>query len=390
MAETSPPRGRSMAGTGCLLLFAIPFALVGVFLAATLSYALFEHSLMRSWVETPARLTQVDLHIEYDEGATYKTTAEYDYEFGGVQYHGTRVGLYSIHDNIGNFQRRVHQELESYKSSGRMFPCYVNPANPAQSILYRDLRWEMIAFFDLFILTFGGTGWGLLLGGVFASRHLRCRAALAASHPGEPWLWQFDWERNEVEPTDKHLPSVLVATAIAWNLVTLPLWWLLPAQIVNGNIWALVAAILPMVGVMLTWMTLRRFWLRWKFGRCILRLTKNPGRIGGELVGTIEVARPIDADTVDLMLRCESKITEGEDTKTVEIWSGKQTVANDSSSWDRPGSSIPIQFAIPAECLPASESDKKTIQWRLSATSGRHFKTEFVVPVFATGSCATS
>ena len=88
-------------------------------------------------------------------------TAEYAYQYGGKQYTGRRVSLYGS-DNVGSFQQDVYRQLSEYRKSGRPFRCYVDPQQPDESILFRDLRWEMIGFQSIFALVFGGVGFGLL------------------------------------------------------------------------------------------------------------------------------------------------------------------------------------------------------------------------------------
>ena len=70
---------------------------------------------------------------------------------------------------------------------------FVNPAQPDQALLYRDLRWETLAFQTMFVLIFGGIGFGMLVGGLLARGKQKVEAALAAAHPEAPWMWRRDW-----------------------------------------------------------------------------------------------------------------------------------------------------------------------------------------------------
>ena len=66
------------------------------------------------------------------------------YSFDGHSYAGDRVALQSGSDNIGSYHQRVYAELTRYQQSAKPFRCYVNPTAPAESILYRELRWGLV------------------------------------------------------------------------------------------------------------------------------------------------------------------------------------------------------------------------------------------------------
>jgi hypothetical protein len=89
------------------------------------------------------------------------------------------VSIHRGSDNIGSFQRRAFEELTRCRASGRPFRCYVDPQNPANAVLYRQARWEMIAFYAMFALVFGGAGVGLLA--VWALRLVRRRLRYGTS-----------------------------------------------------------------------------------------------------------------------------------------------------------------------------------------------------------------
>lgn len=385
MAKSQVAKPPKTLGFGCAALFAIPFAAVGLFMAWEVVRTLAEHQAMQRWVETPALITRVDLEMQHDEGTTYRAVADYQYEFGGQQFQGSRVGPTDGSDNIGSFQQRVHRELKGYHTRGEPFRCFVNPDRPEQAILYRDLRWEMIVFFDLFVLAFGGVGWGLLLASLFAWRLERRGAALAVEHPAEPWLWRDDWAANEIEITNRHWVTVVVAFTLFWNLVTLPLWWWLSLRIGRGDFSAAWTMLLPAIGAILVVVSIRLLLRSRKYGGCVFRMTTPRAVIGSELSGVIETSRPVECDQFQVVLLCQKKVSEGDDTKTVEVSRREQTVPNSQTGWGGTGTSIPVRFEVPDECRPTGESDDGTIQWMLTATSegpSNGFKAEFQVPVF--------
>ncbi len=152
------------ARPGCLNLLALPFAAVSLGMLGLLLWTCYDYMAVQRWQETPATIVHAELkaNSDSDGGTTYQATAEYRYRYRERNYTGTRVSLHSGSDNIGYFHKNVHRELKQYQQSGQPFRCYVNPDRPAEAILYRTLRWEMIGFYSLFVVAFGAVGFGLL------------------------------------------------------------------------------------------------------------------------------------------------------------------------------------------------------------------------------------
>jgi hypothetical protein len=148
------------------VLLGTVFTVVGLGMGVWLANDLVTAHKMQSWEETPATIIQAKLEVTPDmEGnqPTYKATAEYKYRYGSTEYTGNRVSIHRGSDNLGSFQKDVHRQLSGYQSSGRPFRCYVNPANPAESILFRDVRWESIGLWAVVTVVFGGAGIGMLV-----------------------------------------------------------------------------------------------------------------------------------------------------------------------------------------------------------------------------------
>ena len=157
-------------GLGCLVLFALPFALGGLAVAFMAGLRLWTWAEARGWQEVPARILEVQLekHVG-DDSTTYEAVASYEYQFEGLTYQSADVGLGTGADNIGSFHEDMYRELESYRSQDRTFRCYVDPDNPSRSVLYREARWGLLSLMGLFALVFGGVGIGLMFAGVWAS-----------------------------------------------------------------------------------------------------------------------------------------------------------------------------------------------------------------------------
>ena len=102
---------------------------------------------MRSWAVVPATIVHARLIDPLDDDNRHEqfdVTAKYDYQVGGQHYHGTKISPFVGSDNSGSFQHAVYQELAEHERSGQPIDCFVNPADPAQAYLYRDLRADLM------------------------------------------------------------------------------------------------------------------------------------------------------------------------------------------------------------------------------------------------------
>jgi hypothetical protein len=387
-------RPASGLGAGCLILFALPFAGVGVGMGVWLASTLLTYLDAKHWIETPASILRADLEAHHANkgGTTYQVTAEYVYEYGGRKYSGNRVGLIGGADNIGSFQQDAYRELNACRSAKKPFRCYVNPARPDQSVLYRDLRWALVAFQMIFILAFGGVGFGLLIGGLAAYRKQRAEAILATAHPEAPWMWKADWAAGRIISSSRRTVLAALCLAIFWNVISSPLWLVLPDEIFHkGNYVALLGLVFPAIGLAFAGWAVFTI-LRWrKFGQSVFRMAYVPGVIGGQLAGVVQTSAKIwPEDGFHLSLRCVRRIATGSGKQRsiseTTLWEEKQTVMHELLEDQTGQSAIPVEFQIPAECRPSDErnADDQTL-WRLTVAAkvpGIDYAATFLVPVF--------
>lgn len=394
MAINARPPSKA-AGAGCLIVFSLPFAAVGVGMGVWLASTVLTYFSARSWVETPARIVRADLKVHRGKKSTsYEVVTEYTYDYAGRQYKGSRVGLAGGADNIGSFQQNAYQELSGYQKSGKPFRCYVNPARPEEALLYRDLRWEIAAMQMLFAVVFGGVGFGLLTFAVVTWRQQRARAALAAAHPDKPWMWKADWAAGRIVFSTKTAMWTTLALALFWNLVSAPVWFILPGEILGKhNLWALLFMLFPAIGLFLAGGAVFCV-LRWKkYGQSEFQMADVPGRIGGQLAGVVRTSAKVrPEDGFHLALRCVRRITtgSGKQRTTTErvLREDQQTVMHELLEDEPDVSAIPVIFQVPAGCEPTDESNPNNqIVWRLTASAkvpGIDYSASFEVPVFAT------
>lgn len=382
-------------GLGCLVLFALPFAAAGVFLGILTVRMLWTWAETREWQEVPTRILHSELITNTDDDSTtYRVEARYSYEFAGVTFEGERVGLSTGSDNIGSFHEDKYQELSRYRSSGQPFRCYVDPAKPSRAILYRQLRWGLLALMGVFSCLFTGIGVGMIVAALVGRRRVQEAAELAADHPSEPWRWKPEWTDGRIAASGKNqflLPAIM---ATFWNLVSTPLLFVIPTEVRdNGNHLALIGLVFPVVGLGLAVWAVRAF-IRWqKFGDSVLELSPCPGIIGGPLAGRILTSvnlRP--SKGFRLTLSCVNRVTSGsgKNRRTSEsvLWQQEKHLQRQLAEFDPTRAEIPVDFQVPFDAAPTEEkSDDNEILWRLEVAAevpGVDYNSQFEVPVFRT------
>lgn len=388
------PRG-GKSSTGCLFLFSLPFAAVGVFMSYILGWCFWEYSHMQSWEEVPAVILEAELEIHHgDDSTSYKAAATYSYEYDGRGYRGDRVALHTMSDNIGSYQRDKYEILRRHERSGDPIPCYVNPAEPSESVLFPELRWEMLLFVGMFALAFGGVGFGLMGGTLYSLTKERKEGKLAAERPEEPWTWKEDWAKGEIR--DSNLATLMGVGAFAalWNFISFPIAGLVaPEVFVKGNWLAALAFLFPLIGLgLLAWAGYLVLQYR-KYGESIFEMASVPGVIGGKLAGVIRTnvhMRPDEGFLVKLSCIQQRTTGSGKNRRTVEdvLWEDDSLVTRTLGDNDFSKTSIPVLFGIPYDCQPSTTgSCEPKIKWKLStsaAVPGIDYASTFEVPVFRT------
>ncbi len=381
-------------GTGCLMLFALPFAAVGVGALGWMGWTLLDWREAGGWLPVSAEVVTVAIeeHEDDEGGSTYETTATYRYDYAGTSYTGTRVAIDTGADNIGGFQHRLYYDLKAAHERGTPVTAYVDPDDPNRAVLNRALRPGLFALKGIFALVFGGVGFGLLFGARYAAKKMAAEEKLRQRFPDEPWRWRPEWANGRIAGSARTAAYVAIAFAVLWNLISLPAALIVPGEIANGNTAAAVALLFPLIGLGLAAWAIRA-WLQLKrFKVATFVLQRMPVALGGRLKGTIRVESevPVTAD-FRLELECFETVTRG---------SGKNRRTEEKLLWQKQwrvprhqcqiGSftTIPVDVAMPVgqPATSMNDGDGKTT-WRLEVAGecpGPDFWSNFELPVFET------
>lgn len=371
-----------------MLLFALPFAGVGIgLLLFSILPNLYTWQQMKSWPQVQAQLLEANLSVNRgDDSNTYQATARYTYRYQMLDYTGERVAIMGGSDNIGDFQQQLAAQLSSALQNQQPVPAWVNPTDPTDAVLNRDLRWSMLGFKLIFVLVFGGVGIGLMLWTLLAKTG-------ATNHPestSKPWLGQQQWANREVTCNGKSGLWFLWGFTLIWNLISLPAVIAIPGELDKGNQLILMVLLFPLFGViMLAWaINTTRSWRR--FGQLRLMLDPYPGRLGGQVGGTLTLPLAYNSQQrFPVILQC---------LRSYETGSGKNRSRRETVIWQTTGLAhtkpapaggtlLAVCFDVPAD-LPASETYSSDYRfWRLDLHAdlpGVDLQRQFEIPVFAT------
>jgi hypothetical protein len=379
-------------GTLSGVLFGLPFLLVGIGASGYALYTLWAYVDAQHWVETPAWLGEVKLgeYRSQEGGQTLRAEAAYIYEFNGRQYTGNRVGLWSMQDNIGSWQQDAHDYLLKHYESGRPVPCYVNPAAPEQALLFRDLRYGLLAIVLCFALVFGGAGVMFVGGSLKVGKSAAALAAGQQQHPEEPWLWNPEWAGGRITSRAATGSYILLGMAIFWLLLSAPVTFVIPRQALKEQQYTmLLLLIFPLAGIGMLVSAVAGIVRARRFGGSVFALDTPTGLIGGYLSGTVIVAKPMTAEAL-VLLKCQEEKTTGHGknrrTGIETLWQDEQTVSPQvSERFGNEGTLLPVQFAIPSGLPPVNTRGNERIRWVLrveASMPGPDYLSEFDVPVY--------
>lgn len=371
------------------MLFALPFFGIGVWMLLSVGSTFVEAWQMNSWVQTEAHLIRGGYETNHDsDSTTYEAFADYEYTIEGRRYEGDRVSLGSGSDNIGSYQEDVGRKLRSAASSDRSIQVFVDPQNPSDSIFDRGVRWGLIGFKSIFLFAFGGIGLGLLIA---AWRAPKEKDATLPEYQDAPWLMNDNWQTATIKSSSKNSMWFAWGFAALWNLISVPLPFLLYEEVVEkANYLALVALLFPLVGIgLLVWAVKRT--LEWKsFGAAPLSLDPFPGSIGGHVGGTIELGIPFDGNNeFALTLTNVHSYTSGsgKSRSTVEkaVWQ-KNLIAH--ATMGTKGTRLTFRFDVPEHCRESDVNKGDSYHlWRLSVgatLTGTNLNRDYELPVYAT------
>lgn len=379
-----------MKGRLFLLLFALPFLGIGLWMTYSVGSTFYDARSMKNWVPVSATLSRAGYETQRgDDSYTYEAYASYNYQYEGMLYTGDRVSISSGADNLGDYQQDMGNRLSGELSRGESVTVFVDPQSPEHSIIDRRIRWALIGFESIFVFGFGGIGLGLIY---LVFRTPKETDLSDPKYRDYPWLANDDWQSPVITSSSKGTMYATWGFAAFWNLVTAPLPFVMYREVVEKqNYLALVAVLFILVGAgLLVWAVMRT--LEWRrFGAAPLTMDPFPGSIGGHVGGHIDLNLPFDSDAhFSLTLTLLHSYVSG---------SGKNRSRTSSAKWQDTqgahvaagvkGSRLRFRFDVP-EGLSESDADQREDSyyiWQLNLAAdlpGVDIDRDYEIPVYAT------
>tara|TARA_R110002167_G_scaffold200685_1_gene404121 strand:- start:2491 stop:3051 length:561 start_codon:yes stop_codon:yes gene_type:complete len=110
-------------------------------------------------VPTPViKVLKVELSVGEDNSE--EVSVNYEYKTNGKIYTGDRASIYRGRDNFSSFHRDLYQRIKLFQENkSDELVCYVNPQNPAESVIDNSSRPSRLLAELVFSLI--ALGWGL-------------------------------------------------------------------------------------------------------------------------------------------------------------------------------------------------------------------------------------
>ena len=329
---------RSGVGIGMGLLMAVMFGSVGAFAAWAIASTISDGLAARDWVRVRADVTA------YATGLV-----AYNYKVGGKDYSGAKLQVGSVMQS-SDVDAEVDERLRRAFSENKPTTVFVNPANPAESVVDPAVPWMLVVGLSPFALAFGGVG----LGGLF----IAFRSLVPAKKEDKSSLIESDAGSGLL---------VFWIFTFLWNAIAIPIAVLVLAEALQNGEWgALFVLLFPLIGLLLLLGAIASTW-KWIFrGGATMKLQDAPPRLGRPFAATIVFARGVSAgETFRARLAC---VTPGQVDMSSPHWSADTTVR----TIDGPrGRQAAVRLDVPSKPPGASGlgADENS-HWRLELYRG--------------------
>lgn len=370
------------SGPGCLVLFGLVFILAGSIPGCIALHDLHGAQATRGWIETPATLLEVGMHHGEDTAAVearyrYRAPDRDALESGALKdYEGSRVGIHGGSDNVGDWQQETFARLDAAWKAERTVPCWYDPADPAQAVLDRTERWELLGFLFIFPLVFGLAGGGIAWVGFSQWRKARRPAP-------DPQVAA----RQAVIQADGGGACGLWIMTVIWNAIS---WVAVIVVVAKGGVPTLImllVALFPLIGLGMLYAAVQASLRSLRHGRPQLRLEGGSWSTGTRVQATVlSATAPQPGDRIEARLVVVRRVTSGsgKNSSTTEktLWGLDLTIdpqagRDDGGSW-----ACPVDLPLPGDVPAMAEDVTWRLEWQL-VRPGPDLSATFVLPVAA-------
>ncbi len=142
---------------GFVIVVAIPLMLAGLALIGRGIEKFHAYFASGSWPTVPAMVNEAELFHEGKhsrDGATTGIRGSFSYEFNGVRHTSKTFDITGgSNKNVADKKAKLAILLEA-KAQGKALEARVNPANPDQAYIFREITFDMFGYFLIGALSF--------------------------------------------------------------------------------------------------------------------------------------------------------------------------------------------------------------------------------------------
>lgn len=214
------------------LAFVLVFGSVGLFAGYVIFNSISLGMRAQDWILVKADITN------YGQG-----NITYRYKLGEQEYTGRRAGTFLL-GGVENITDVMYDRVQQAYADKKPLTIYVNPDNPSESVIDRNVNYKGLLLFLPFMLGFGGVALGALIIGIRdllpESEARRRQKAKGEAMNGLVALWIF---------------------AFVWNAMAIPVSLVfVPEAIYEGEYLKLLLLAFPLVGLLILWGAIHGTW----------------------------------------------------------------------------------------------------------------------------------
>jgi hypothetical protein len=257
-----------------LLVFTLVFGGVGLGASWAIVSTLRDGYAARDWVRVKADV------LSYSGDAL-----SYRYRVGDKEFKGSRLSVGFMEPS--EIDSDLHARLTAAEKDKKPITVFVDPADPARSVVDIGIPWQMLLFLTPFALAFGGVGVGTLYMAVklqTGGDEPESGEKVTSTSTGALGIWVF---------------------AFFWNALAIPISAIaVPKMVQEGEWWGLLILIFPLIGLLMLWSAIRLTWLAIIRGSASLHIQNAPVHLGGVVAGHVTARLMGAGDAIRVKLEC--------------------------------------------------------------------------------------
>ena len=343
-------------GKGCMVAFGLLFAAFGaLFICFTSILPSWRVVRSSHWAPTPCRVISATVEtIHGDNSSTYKLKVQYAYQYQGREYTGDRYDFFNLSDSNRSGKERLAKQLREEPQS-----CWVNPAQPEQSVLRREYHLSYVAL----IIPLAFMAFGLFFAflarrikGTQITFNLSQRQSMPSATPSASGMVEL---HNSLAPG----LIVLLLFTLIWNGVVVLMW------VYGGKFgdmcFTLVRLGFSAAGLLLIYALVRGL-MQAMVPRPLLKVSASPLRLGDRLEirwNYTQSVASITQMTLTLVGREEATYRRGTTTTTDKNEFARFTIAD--LKMQNQIASGRTEITIPLDVVPSFAANNNRIVWVL-------------------------